>query len=132
MNRYKGFSLAEILLSLWLSAITLVVVIGVLMGGLEAITKGRAYTEAVTLAQSRMEKIICRVSADYYSIDDPNCSLRQPEQIGDYNLTVTLSPYNIYDSSCKRVTVEVKNSDNLTRRKGADAILETVFINKQK
>jgi len=126
----KGFSLAEILMAIALVGIALLFLSGVMISGLEAITKGSAYTEASTIAQSRMEKILYAVSEDYTAIDSAAHPLRQPETIGDYTLTVTLTSGSAYGKGYKKVVVEVKNTDTKGRRKGAKVRLETIFVDR--
>jgi len=130
LNR-KGFSLAEILMAIVLVVVALLFLSTVMISGLEAITKGSAYTEASTIAQSRMEKILYAVSEDYTAIDNASHPLRQPETIGDYTLTVTLTNGTAYGKGYKKVVVVVQNIDTKNRRKGAKVRLETIFIDKK-
>lgn len=127
MNK-KGFTFSEILISIALVALALLVLSGVIIGGLEAITKGTAYTEAATIAQSRMEKIIYAVNDNYDIVSDPANSLWQPDSPGNYDLTVTLTPGSAYSGqNYTKITVEVKNNDK-NGRKGAAVALETIFV----
>lgn len=126
--KQKGFSFAEILVSIALVALALLVLSGVLISGLESITKGNAYTEAATIAQSRMEKIIYSVYGNYGIFSDGSNDLWQPETIGNFDLTVTLAPGTAYGSqNYTKVTVEVKNNDK-NPRKGARVKLENIFV----
>ena len=127
----KGFSLTEVLISIALMACAIIVLIGVMISGLEAITKGSSYTEAATIAQSRMEQILYCVSEDYSALDLPAHPLLQDEKIGDYNIHVSLTPSTAYGNPYKKVTVEVKNTENKDRRKGAEVRLETIFTDKK-
>ncbi len=127
LNR-KGFSLAEILMAIVLVVVALLFLSTVMISGLEAITKGSAYTEASTIAQSRMEKILYAVDESYTAIDNPAHPLRQTETIGDYTLTVTLTTGSAHGGGYKKVVVEVKNTDTKGRRKGAKVRLETIFV----
>ena len=126
----KGFSLTEILLSIALVGLAILTLSGVMISGIEAITKGSAYTEATTIAKSRMEKILYTVNDDYNAIDDPNHWLRQDSTVGNYKLTVELTSGSAYGSQYKKVIVEVKGDNEKDKRKGVRVRLESVFIKK--
>ena len=122
-------SFAEVVCSIGIVASVLVVLIGVLTGGLQALQKGTGYSHATIIASRTIEQY---KTMEYTAIPlyDPN----SPDIFAEDGFVVTASvtepTYPSTSLNYKKVTVKVTKGEAGMRSKSIKVIMETMLINR--
>lgn len=122
-KKHGGMSLAEVILATAILGIVIVIIIGTLTTGLEALQKSTNYNQANIIAQRTIESY---KAADYSSLVDGN-SVTTEE---GFNVHVNITGGTCQDQPYKKITVLVENEDKASKKKSASVKMETIFIGK--
>ncbi|MEQ8169991.1 MAG: hypothetical protein ABRQ38_13950 [Candidatus Eremiobacterota bacterium] len=124
-----GMSFAEVIFAIGIVASVLIVLIGALTGGLQALQKGTGYTEATVIASRVIEEYR---ALDYTAI--PLYAPSSPDVFIDSSFTVSTVVEEVVHAptsyKCKKVIVNVTRGADGIKAKSIDVLMETFLIDR--
>lgn len=125
--KFRGISLAEIVFAIGIIAFVILILIGTLTGGLQALQKGTGYSYATVLAKKTIEqyKALEYASVPVYEPDSPDITTDGPFKI---STTVEEKTYEDTTFVFKKVTVEVTRGKDGLKVKEVRVVMEIMLI----